>query len=332
MDDAKGFLQVLNYLNERIKKALQSIPDKGKVQEIRMRSARPLTVNIEGAEYFVTENGGLSRLEHAGLKIVRSDIEMTFKAVCEYSLHSFQKEISQGYITLAGGHRVGLCGTAVHKDERLDTIKYLSGLNFRIAHQVLGSADEVMKRCYHGRPPSLLIAGAPSSGKTTILRDLCRQLGNKHNLSVVDERSEIAAMYQGQAQNDIGVFTDVLDGYSKEIGILTAIRVLSPEIVVVDEIGNLSDCSAIEHSMHAGVKMIATVHAGSFQEVYARRHIKNLLEQGVFQKLLLLGTGNQLGQIVECAEVKNNAESMGNSIDHRDNFCGGQYVFTKADR
>lgn len=331
MGNRSGFNQILLYMDEKIRQALSGVPDKEAVQEIRIRQGRPLVIGKFGREYFVCENGALSQSPAAGLKINRIQLENTFKAICEYSIHSFQREVAQGYITLNGGHRVGLCGTAVTKDSHTETVKYISGLNFRIAHQVYGCADAVMTPAYRQNPESMLIAGAPSSGKTTILRDLCRQLGQTRKLSIVDERGEIAAVYQGEAQNDVGVHTDILDSYVKEDGILTAIRVLSPEIVALDEIGSLSDCTAIEHTMHAGVKIIATVHAGSLEEVYARRHIRSLIRQGVFKSILLLGTGSQLGKIIDRIEVKNHAERRGYAFDHSDHIGAGRYFFQKAD-
>lgn len=303
MEQPKGFMQVQRYFSERLRQALEKIPDKDRVQEIRLRSGRPLSITHPGKTYFVSDNGGLSANPAAGLLMDRSDIEAVFKAVCEYSVHSFQRELAQGFITVFGGHRVGICGSAVLHGNEIDTLKYIAGLNFRIARQLFGCADEIMKRI-GTEPQSILLAGAPSSGKTTVLRDLCRQLGTAHRLSIVDERGEIAAVYQGVPQNDVGCCTDVLDGYPKESGILTAIRVLSPEIAAVDEIGGTEDCTALEHSMHAGVKIIATAHAGSIQEIYERKHIRTLLEQNVFSKIFLLGIGNDVGKVVDVCDIR----------------------------
>jgi len=330
MDDTIGFNQVQPYLSERIRQALEKLALKAQAQEIRLRNGKPLSITSFGKELFITENGGISSSPSLGMSVNKQDIEFSFKAICEYSIHSFQRELSQGFITIPGGHRVGICGTSVTKDGKIDTIKYITGLNFRIARQVLGCADEIIKQAFNYKPTSTLIIGAPSSGKTTILRDLCRQLGNLHKLSIIDERGEIAATHQGVSQNDVGICTDVFDGYPKEDGIMTAIRVMSPEIIAIDEIGDISDCIAIEHSMNAGVIIIATAHAGSVDELYGRKHINALLQQNVFKRIITLGIGQNIGKITDITEVKKFVkDNRHTSPNHNDHTCG-DYILEKA--
>lgn len=330
MEDTTGFNQVQIYLSERIRQAFDKTSIKGQAQEIRLRNGKPLSITSFGKELFITENGGVTSCPSLGLIINKQDIECSFKSIFEYSIHSFQRELSQGFVTIQGGHRVGICGTAVTKDGKIDTIKYITGLNFRIARQVIGSADQIMNQIFNNKIASTLIIGAPSSGKTTVLRDLCRQIGSSRKLSIIDERGEIAATHQGIAQNNVGICTDVFDGYPKEEGIMTAIRVMSPEIVAVDEIGDIKDCVAIERSIHAGVIIIATAHADSIDEIYGRKHIKALLDQKVFKRIVVLGTGDNLGKIMEITEVKELAEDNRNIASYYNNKSSGNYIFEKA--
>ena len=145
--------------------------------------------------------------------------------------------------------------------------------------------------------------GVPLSGKTTILRDICRILGKKHRISIIDERSEIAAAYHGVPQNDIGEFSDVFNGYDKKNGIETAIRVMSPELVVCDEIGGKSDCEAILASVNSGVRFLASVHGREIEEILKREHIKKLIDYGVFEYAVLLGSGISVGKVKEIRKI-----------------------------
>ncbi|MCX7658575.1 MAG: hypothetical protein N2Z57_07845, partial [Oscillospiraceae bacterium] len=205
--EEKNFDKLIPYFSDKIRSALEKVSIKDKIQEIRLRSEKPLSVTSFGKELFITENGGISSSPLIGLAVGKKDVEYSFKAVCEYSVHSFQKELSQGYITLPGGHRVGLCGSAVIKDGKIETIKHISGMNFRIANEVKGCADEIMKILFASKIEGTLIIGPPLSGKTTVLRDLCRQLGNLRKGSLIDERRQIASASLGLPQNDVGICT-----------------------------------------------------------------------------------------------------------------------------
>lgn len=327
MDSSKGFNQVISYIPDKLRNYLQKISDVTAIQEIRLRIGKPLAITTFGKEYFVSDSGGISKEGKSLVIVTKSDVESSFKAICEYSIHSFQNQLIQGYITISGGHRVGICGSSVGKNGSIETIKNISGLNFRVAREVLGSADEIMQRAFGNKLYSLLIIGVPSSGKTTILRDLCRQIGNAHKLSIIDERGEIAATYQGQQQNDVGKCSDVFDGYPKEEGINIAIRVMAPEVIAVDEIGNIQDCLAIEHSIHSGVKIIATAHAADVGELFSRLHIKSLIEQGAFDKIVTLGNDRNIGKIVKIDEVDKDDKIGRNYINNNCNFNGWYDAF-----
>lgn len=285
----QNYKKVLNYFSEKIECVFRKVPSNTaeSINEIRLRVNRPIAVTSLGKNYFVTENGSLTLSDSLGIICTAENISESFKAVCEYSVHSYQKEISQGFITIDGGNRVGLCGTAVGQG-KIETLKYISGLNFRIAGQALGCGKQLCEKLFYKKLTSVLIIGEPLSGKTTYLRDICRILGKEHRISIIDERSEIAACYHGIPQNDIGGFSDVLDGYDKKNGIETAIRVMSPEIVVCDEIGGKDDCISIIESINSGVKFLASVHGKSIDEVLKREHIKKLVDYGIFEFAVFL--------------------------------------------
>ena len=306
MDNLNNYKRVLKYLPERFSAALKKIPYPAvqNINEIRLRTNRPLSVSSLGKNFIVTENGSFTQHYSFGMICSREDIKDCFMSVCDYSVHSFEKEISRGYITIEGGNRVGLCGTAVGNGRSIETVKYINGLNFRISGQAEGCGEEIFHKLYENEPQGVIIAGVPLSGKTTMLKDLCRILGGKYRISIVDERSEIAAVYHGEPQNNIGIFSDVLDGYDKKNGIETAVRSLSPEIVVCDEIGGKDDCRAILDSVTSGVKFLASIHGSSLEEALSGEYTKKFVEHGIFDYGVLLGKSDTPGKIVEIKKLR----------------------------
>lgn len=291
--------QAIPYFPQPIRQALLKLsPDQAqRIHEIRMRCGKPLGLGFCGNERFLCATGAVTDDRSQAILVTSAQLSAAFQAICEDSVHSFARELSQGYVTIAGGSRVGISATAVVQHGVVETVKYVNGLNFRIAGEVAGCAEHLCEQIFAGGKRSLLLIGEPASGKTTILRDLCRNLGERYRLSVVDERGELAAVCHGVAQNQLGCRTDVFDGYPKAIGMQTAIRVMSPDFVVCDEIGDEADAQALWQSMHAGVHILATAHAGSMEDAYARPHLKRLLDAGVFDDLALLDGCGRPGQI-----------------------------------
>lgn len=236
----------------------------GDIAEIRLRAGRCAAA--------VTTSG---RIICCSAPFSEKDIADCFAELCRYSVHSYSNEIAEGFITLDGGHRVGICGTAVLGGGRITAVKDISSLNIRIAHEVRGCAEEIYTRFFSDRLRSLLLAGAPMSGKTTILRDLSRVLGRDHRVALIDSRNELSASVRGLPTLDIGENTDVLCGYPKAEGIMTALRSLSPDIIICDEMGN--DCEAVEQCLFCGVRIIAAAHAGSISELSRRYGTDRLL-------------------------------------------------------
>lgn len=258
--------KLLGYFPERLKKYLETI--RIELTEIRLRRERPIVLMHNSEMFFINADGKTARLFDSGcIKASSAEIDSIFYAVCRNSVHSFQDDICNGFITIEGGHRVGLCGTAVIHDSRISNIKNISGLNFRISREIIGSGEKIFNRVFFSGLSNVLVAGAPSSGKTTVLRDLCRLLGNKYKVSVIDERSEIAAVFGGIPQNDIGVNTDVFDGFSKSDGLEIAVRVMSPDIIVFDEAGSQNDFEYMRYAMTCGVRICASIHAFSVDNV-----------------------------------------------------------------
>ncbi len=259
--------ELLCYFSGRLGEAVRKISDWENIWEIRLRVNRPLAVSAGKRIFYVTDSGQLTYNSKTAIAVSEQDIQRCFEAVCRYSVHSFQREIAQGFITVKGGHRVGFCGTPVLRDGAVENIKNISSMNFRIAREVIGCADKLFAECFSGGLCNVLVAGIPSSGKTTLLRDLARLLGERYRVALIDERGELAAVSGGIPQNDVGVNTDVFDGYGKTVGISTAVRVMSPQIIVCDEIGSEEDFSAIREAACSGVYTAASIHAADMDEL-----------------------------------------------------------------
>ena len=306
---------------------LFQIPEsvKEKAQEIRLRANRPVAVYTGKETYFVKEQGRLTQRFDRTLPIVSSqEILDSFHHCCSYSVYSHQHEIRQGFVTMEGGHRVGVCGTAVYEENRVSGIRDISSLNIRIAREVYGAADELLREL-DKEISGLLIAGPPSSGKTTILRDLARQLSIKgKKVVVIDERGELGGAFQGICQNDLGL-SDVLTGFPKGEGILQAVRCLSPELIICDEAGSRQEAAAIEEGLNAGVGLITTLHAGSLEEIYRRSQGMQLLQSGAFYRIVLLEGRSAPGTVQGIYEVGDpNDKNDGMSHDRADR--GGGWI------
>ncbi|MDR0986191.1 MAG: hypothetical protein LBL98_00645 [Ruminococcus sp.] len=260
--------------------------DFSRCQEIRLRVNRSLSVYTGDETYIADSSGALSLPGRSGVKVSEADIKYTFESICDYSVHSFAREIKGGFITVSGGHRAGFCGTAVSGDfNRLSTVKNVSGINFRIAREVKGAATPLLRRLMRNfRFPSVLICGSVGSGKTTLLRDLSRQLGEYIKISLIDSRGELAAVYNGVPALDVGMFTDVFDGYGKAEAIDTAVRVMSPQVIVCDEIGGGSDTDikALRFAKLSGVTIIASSHALNIDDIRAKNI--DIFDYAVFLK------------------------------------------------
>lgn len=319
---------------ERIGRPLRALPSdvKRRAQEIRLRVNRPVCICCPGGTYFLTENGRLScRPDTGTLTAGRRDLEESFRNLCSYSIYSHENEIRNGYITLSGGHRAGICGTAVLQSGSVGGMRDVSSINLRISREIRGAADALLDGLGERLREGLLLAGAPSSGKTTILRDLARQLssgirGDIRKVAVVDERGELAGTYLGVPQNDLGLCCDVLDGYPKAEGILLAVRSLSPEYIVCDEVGSDAEVEAVGQGLNTGAALIASIHAGSAAELMRRAQARALLRTGAFGSVAVLDGAGEPGKIAGIYKAGDLlAEADGGAAAHRGGNARGIY-------
>ncbi len=264
-----------------------------KSSEIRMRINQPLSAIIENKIFYVGKNGELSSYKNDKFVVDKKAIDETFERIFRYSIHSYEREISEGFITLDGGHRVGFCGTAIYKNGLVSGVKNVSSLNFRIAREYIGVSDEIYNKIFSSGAKNVIIIGAPLSGKSTILRDLCRKIGADFKVALIDERGEIAAVSDGIPQNKIGENTDVFNGYEKKCGIETAIRVMSPQVILCDEACGDSDVKSFENAIKSGVKIVATIHGESLSDV------ENKIDLKIFNYAVILNSSFQDAKVLK---------------------------------
>lgn len=310
---------ITKHFSSKIKSAFELLTksDFDDIQEIRLRVQKPLCITKSCKNVFVTQNGGLTAYQSCSLICEQSDIEFTLKSVCDHSIYSYHRELSQCFVTVSGGHRVGISGTAVYDNNRICGIpKYVSSLNFRIASQKIGCADEIYNNVLKRRLKSLLIVGKPMSAKTTILRDLSRLYGNLFKVSLIDERSEIASCFNGVPYNDVGVNTDVFDRFSKSDGIIFALRAMSPQMIICDEIGSDDDAIALIDAHKSGINIIATAHAGTVAQALSRKSINMLVNSDVFDYAILLGNDENIGKIIDIVRFGEENEAVWNYYDN----------------
>lgn len=279
--------------------------DYKQVYEIRLRVQNPCMVWYQGKEFFLGEDGHLTDRKEQAYLVTGEDMQETMEHIAGYSLYAYEEEIRQGYLTVQGGHRVGIAGKAILDGERIRGIKYISYINVRLSHQVKNCAALVMPyiRGMSGGVFHTLVVSPPRCGKTTMLRDIIRQLSNgdsRHpgfTVGVVDERSEIGGSYHGVAQNDLGIRTDVLDCCPKAEGMMMLIRSMSPDIVAVDEIGDYKDIHAIEAVIHCGCRLLATVHGDSIEDLHRKPLFERLMKEHIFERYILLQGRPEAGAV-----------------------------------
>lgn len=288
--------ELLHMFSRRLRTALGGINlDDGGLLEIRLRAGMPVGLVFGRRELFLGPDGRQTEQADGGETVTALDIRETVELMASHSLYAYEEELRQGFLTLPGGHRVGLSGRCVAENGRVRTIKYISSLNIRLARQVKGCGRRLLPFLYeNGTFLNTLVISPPCGGKTTLLRDLVRliSLGNSWgkgvSVGVVDERSEIAACFQGVPQNDLGPRTDVLDCCPKAVGMMMMIRSMSPAVVAVDEIGGREDAEALEYAVSCGCRLAATIHGNDLEDAVQKPAMGRLLENGAFQRFVVL--------------------------------------------
>lgn len=282
---------IMSCLPPKLREGLKVISDDKfeKLTEIRIRAGRPIVVYCRGIEEIYMEKN----------PPILEDLVHTIELMSNYSLYAIEEEIKQGYITIKGGHRIGVSGKVVLDSGKIKTIKNFNAINIRISHQILGCAEKLYKEIFkEDKLYHILIAAPPLCGKTTILRDFIRILSNSgKKVSLVDERSEIAGCFNGMPQNDVGMRTDIMDSCPKALGMMLMLRSMSPEVIVADEIGRKEDIEAIEEIINSGVKLICTVHAKDLEDMKKRTVLNELLSKNIFEKIVILSKRNGMGTI-----------------------------------
>ena len=281
-----SYNDILRYFPDNIRVVLENeINNNLVIEEIRIRNSKPIILKLNNSEKIIN------------YIVQTEDVLKILQSICENSIYSYQNQICEGFITIKGGHRIGITGSAVIENNKVKNINYISNLNFRIARQIIGCSNNIIKEIINQEENTIyntLIVSSPGAGKTTLLRDIIRNLSNGtveitgKNIGVVDERGEIAAMYKGIPQNDLGIRTDIIENIKKSVGMKMLIRSMAPEIIVEDEIGSKEDVQEINYAVCSGIKGIFTAHGNSLEDLKLNPAIAELIEKNIFEKLVFL--------------------------------------------
>lgn len=274
-----------------------------KLEEIRIRANKPVILKLRQVEIVLNYT------------ITTNEIIGILQSICNNSIYTYQNQICNGFITLPGGNRVGIAGNVVIKDGQVSNISYIYSLNFRISHQINGASDNILKYVLDTENNTIfntLIVSPPGAGKTTIIRDLAKRISNGINeinfrgldVSIIDERGEIAAMTKGIIFNDVGIRTDVLDNVPKSIGIRMAVRSMAPKVIIADEIGNKDDVNIINYAICSGVKCIFTAHGSDMEDLLKNNEINKIINLQLFSKIIFLDE-KQKGKIKNVVNIQN---------------------------
>ncbi|WP_297422193.1 stage III sporulation protein AA [Clostridium sp.] len=274
---------------------------KEQIYEFRIKVGKPIIVYSKHGE---------SIMSYISTK---EDMRSIVQKISNYSLYAYEEDIRQGFITIKGGHRIGIAGECVMEKGEVKTIRNISSVNVRICREVIGASDKVMKYiASKSRIYNTIIISPPKCGKTTILRDIARNISNGMSILglngkkvvVVDERSEIGACHLGVPQTDLGLRTDVLDNCLKREGLIMAIRSLSPEVLICDEIGTQGDIESLIMAFNSGVNIITTIHGFTIEDLYKRKVLSDLLNNQILERAIILSNRNGVGTIENVYSLK----------------------------
>jgi stage III sporulation protein AA len=301
---------IFNFLPKNIAGLISQIPPKEKeeLEEIRIRINRPMEITLKGAPRFLS------------YIIQPEDAFHLLNKISHFSIYTLEEELKRGYITVSGGHRIGLAGKVILEEGKVKAIRDISSFNIRIAREKVGIAGPIIPYIFQGGWMHTMVIGPPQTGKTTLLRDIARMISTgvpkrgiqACKVGIVDERSEIAGCVNGIPQLTFGNRLDVLDGCPKAEGMMMMIRSMSPDVLIVDEIGRKEDAEAIQEAVHAGIKLIMTTHGTSIEEIRNRPSLKNILTERIFQRFVVLSRKDGPGTVTQILDA--NGKEMNHKV------------------
>jgi stage III sporulation protein AA len=295
---------LFKYFPESIAKVFYSIKDNDlyDIEEVRLRNGKPAMLYKQDGGSFITLSGQLTRdIRQKCLYTEDDDLKALFFSLAKHSVYAYETEIRNGFLTIDNGYRIGIAGTAIRDASHIKGFKNINALNIRIPRQLQGLCRGLLPYISENcRLLNTLIISAPQLGKTTLIRDIARAAGNgewlnRHKVCIIDERSEIAALKEGSPQFAVGLETDILDNMFKSEGMVLALRALSPDVIITDEIGREADLASIREVLNCGVSIIATAHGNELNDIKRRLFFSKLLSEKAFDRIIVLN--KNLGKI-----------------------------------
>ena len=288
----------INIFPEKIRNIIEVYIKEKSIEEIRVGIKKPLILRLHNKEVLTS------------YIVNKEDFKYIIQRISNFSLYAYEEEIKQGFITIKGGHRVGIAGECVMENNKIKTINNISSLNIRISREIIGASKNIIKFIFeNNRVNNTLIISPTKCGKTTLLRDISRNLSNKgKRIAIIDERSEIAGCYKGVPEMDVGIRSDVLDNCLKSKGIIMAIRSLAPDVIICDEIGSKEDIESLVMAFNSGVSVISTLHGFDIQDLFCRNVFKDILDNKILDLVIVLSNRNKQGEVKSIYKMEKEGE------------------------